>query len=53
MYSGGVQVAVESKEGSDVASITTTVDEAESTVKVEVPESVKAGSTFEVIFTPQ
>lgn len=52
MYSGGVNVAVESKQGSDVSAIKTTVDEAESIIKVEIPESVKQGTYFEIITTP-
>ncbi|UZJ53409.1 hypothetical protein CBS101457_002729 [Exobasidium rhododendri] len=53
MYSSGVQATVESRDGSDVAGITTSVDEAESIVKVEVSEGVKAGATFEIVLTPQ
>jgi hypothetical protein len=52
MYSSGVSVAVESKEGADVSGIKTTVEEGESIVKVEIPESVSKGIAFEVVITP-
>lgn len=52
MYSGGVNVVVESKQGSDVSAIKTTVDEAESIIKVEIPDSIKQGTYFEIITTP-
>lgn len=52
MYSGGVQAEVESKDGEDTAGITTSVDEAQSVIKVEVADSVKQGLTFEIVITP-
>lgn len=52
MYSAGVQANVESKDGDDTTGITATVDEANSLIKVEVADSVKQGSLFEIVTTP-
>lgn len=53
MYADGLNVAVQSKDDTDVSEIKTSVDEAESVVKVQVPESIKAGSFFEVVISPK
>lgn len=52
MYADGVSVNVESKDGSDTSGIKTTVDEAESVVKVEVGDGVASGTTFEIVISP-
>lgn len=49
MYVGGVKATVTSREGNDVSSVQTAVDEAASIVKVTVPDSLAKGTTFEVI----
>lgn len=53
MYSGGVQAIVQSRDGSDVSAIKTTIDEAASTVHVEVGAGVAAGAPFEIVISPK
>lgn len=52
MYASGVNVSVKSADGNDVGSIETKVDEAKKLIQVTIPDSVAAGTTFEIVTEP-